>query len=106
MKNSSRNTEYRRRANRRAHKRDQVSKPEWLKRCKEVLCADCGEEYPHYVLEFDHVRGDKLFTLSGRTAASKTWTQLHEERNKCDVVCANCHKVRTWSRQQLEETVV
>jgi hypothetical protein len=33
------------------------------------------------------------------TAGSAT-SQLVREMAKCEVVCANCHRVRTWRRQQ------
>lgn len=29
------------------------------------------------------------------------WAMVLEEIGKCDVVCANCHRRRTWARRQL-----
>ena len=56
----------------------------------------CGED-DHVVLTFDHVRGEKSFTISDRLH-TMTWTGLSREIAKCDVVCANCHLRRTARR--------
>lgn len=61
---------------------------------KSVPCADCGVPYPHYILEFDHVRGVKVSEISVMIVNSCSVEALKEEINKCDVVCANCHKTR------------
>lgn len=57
-------------------------------------CIDCGEKDP-IVLEFDHLR-DKSFDISD--GLMKPIKILQEEINKCEVVCANCHKRRTAKR--------
>ena len=58
-------------------------------------CADCDCGDPR-VLEFDHVRGDKAFNL--QSAKTKPLIKILEEILKCDVVCANCHRLRTQKR--------
>ena len=73
---------------------------EFLLEAKRVTCADCGEWYPHYVLEFDHL-SDKSFTI-GREARSKSIETLRKEIAKCEIVCANCHSVRTYNRRVSE----
>jgi transposase len=63
-------------------------------------CADCKEDYPYWMLEFDHLpEHEKLFTIGGRRARDFTIQQLIEEIAKCDIVCSNCHKNRTYWRQ-------
>lgn len=64
---------------------------------KDVPCVDCGVKYPHYVMEFDHTRGVKYGGVS--RLASFSWKTLLAEIAKCDVVCANCHCVRTYERR-------
>jgi len=59
-------------------------------------CADCGVRYPYYVMDFDHVRGGKRFNVSEGAASQVTVENLLEEIAKCDVVCANCHRERTY----------
>jgi hypothetical protein len=58
-------------------------------------CADCGETDP-LVLEFDHLR-DKLFNV-GSALPYRNWESILAEIEKCDVVCANCHRRRTGRR--------
>lgn len=61
---------------------------------KDKPCADCGVSYPHYVMDFDHVRGKKLCNVSsGRF--HRSMKRLLDEIAKCDVVCANYHRERT-----------
>ena len=63
---------------------------------KVVPCMDCGVEYPPYVMDFDHRDPkDKDFTISANVR-SKSLETLRQEIAKCDVVCANCHRERTW----------
>lgn len=61
-------------------------------------CADCGQMYPPYVMDFDHVRGTKLGNVS-EMVSSATTLALLAEIAKCDVVCANCHRLRTHCRR-------
>lgn len=65
---------------------------------KDHPCVDCGGLFPPYVMDFDHVRGSKVVDLSKLRRASIE--QIANEAAKCDLVCANCHRVRTFTRQQ------
>lgn len=58
-------------------------------------CTDCGESDP-VVLEFDHLR-DKRFSI-GSKLCTATWNDILAEIQKCEVVCANCHRRRTAQR--------
>jgi len=62
-------------------------------------CMDCKLSFPHYVLEFDHVpeRGEKKGSPA-IVAYNKSLEEGMKELKKCDVVCANCHKKRTYER--------
>lgn len=56
-------------------------------------CADCGETDP-IVLEFDHTDpSTKSFNI-GTMLAKRAWASVLAEIDKCDVVCANCHRRR------------
>jgi hypothetical protein len=57
-------------------------------------CADCGYNAHHAALEFDHVRGTKAHKVS----KSKSIAQAIREIEKCEVVCATCHAIRTFER--------
>jgi len=63
---------------------------------KDRPCMDCGGEFPSYVMSFDHRDPDqKKFQLS--QVGTRSVAVLLEEAAKCDVVCANCHMIRTYS---------
>ena len=66
---------------------------------------DCGYNLHPAALEFDHVNGVKLFNI-GEQIGSYSREKLWEEIAKCDVVCANCHAIRTTTRRQLVEIEV
>lgn len=62
-------------------------------------CVDCGEGDP-VVLEFDHLPEFEKSREIGRMIGSGTWSwkAIEKEIQKCEVVCANCHKRRTSRR--------
>jgi hypothetical protein len=60
-------------------------------------CVDCGIKDLR-VLDFDHVRGVKLFTI-GRAARSSSAMRIEREIAKCVVRCANCHRIATYARR-------
>ena len=65
---------------------------------KDQPCKDCGIKYPEFVMEFDHLpQFKKEFNIS--CGAFKNPDQLREEMLKCELVCANCHKIRTHTRR-------
>ena len=75
-------------------------KQEFLQDLKsKTPCADCKNKYPHYVMEFDHLR-DKVHEVSSLT--NNSWGKLMKEIEKCDIVCANCHATRTWMRRNAD----
>lgn len=61
-------------------------------------CRDCGYRADAAALDFDHVRGEKLFELA--RAGTRSRSSIEIEITKCDVVCANCHRVRTYNRRR------
>ena len=57
-------------------------------------CLICGESDP-IVLEFDHrVRSDKIESVS-MLVRNSSWKRIESEIQKCDVLCANCHRRKT-----------
>jgi hypothetical protein len=62
-------------------------------------CSDCKGFFHYSIMQHDHRDSEqKLFLLSQRSASfgSKIFMK---EMNKCDLVCANCHGIRTWKRK-------
>jgi len=61
-------------------------------------CVDCGEKYPHFMLDFDHLPGYEKVNSPTYLARTYSLKRAMEEIEKCEIVCANCHKIRTWNR--------
>lgn len=85
------------RSNRATARRAFDRKRDWLDSFKVGKpCADCGGHFPPFVLDFDHVRGVKSFTvgnwIAGKVNASEA--EVLAEITKCDLRCANCHRIR------------
>lgn len=60
-------------------------------------CSDCKVWGPAEILSFDHVRGIKEFGIGQRWDVAIK--RLEEEIAKCEVVCHNCHAIRTARRK-------
>lgn len=61
-------------------------------------CTDCGRQFPPFCMDFDHVRGTKDIKVSLMKTHAKE--RVEAEIAKCDLVCVNCHKIRTESRRE------
>lgn len=65
-------------------------------------CMDCGGTFPLCAMEFDHRPGEvKRFNISN--SANRAVRTVLKEIEKCDLVCANCHRIRTHNRGTLRE---
>ena len=65
-------------------------------------CADCGYDEHPMALHFDHLPGRKKRFDIGRAVRSASPAIIWAEIRKCEVVCANCHAVRTAERLGIE----
>jgi hypothetical protein len=82
---------------RRRKYRDSIDKH--IKQHKESFgCLDCGEKYPYFMLDLDHISDNKKFSLSAYRNHTSSMEIIKEEISKCEVVCANCHRLRTYQR--------
>lgn len=70
----------------------------WLNEIKlSAGCADCGFNSHPAALDFDHRPGEvKDFNISNKTDYDRDLVLA--EIAKCDVVCSNCHRIRTATR--------
>lgn len=88
------------------HRERHLRVREYLSNLKESTpCTDCGNNFPHYIMEFDHVRGEKIKNVSAFGNVSLNDKRLQEEIAKCDIVCANCHRTRTHERGQQKRKI-
>lgn len=81
----------------------QAGMVELLRDLRRVPCADCGGRFKPHQMDFDHRNpSTKEFNvMTGRAMLMSTQRVLGEVA-KCDIVCANCHSVRTrdWARSR------
>jgi hypothetical protein len=72
---------------------------EWMNSMKEgIACTDCGETFPVFVMHWDHLPGlAKVGDISSMLGHASREAIL-EELKKCELVCANCHVMRTVTR--------
>ena len=69
-------------------------------KCREYLggkCVKCGAIHN---LQFDHIdRTTKKYTIASRV--TNNFTILKEELNKCQLLCYDCHKIKTKSERTI-----
>ncbi len=63
-------------------------------------CVDCNNS-DFRVLEFDHLPGNKKSMDIAVMVCSRSIDSVMKEIAKCDILCANCHRIRTWKRTHL-----
>lgn len=71
---------------------------ETIRAAKSKPCTDCGIQYPYYVMDLDHVTGTKEFDISQALKVVGSIPKLLDEIEKCEAVCSNCHRFRTFNR--------
>jgi hypothetical protein len=59
-------------------------------------CVDCGYKEHPCALDFDHIYGKKVTSPS----LCGSITSALKEALKCQVRCANCHRIRTFERRK------
>ena len=75
----------------------QAATLKFLRDLRRQPCQDCGGTFPPWVMDFDHRDPTtKSFNLTSGRAMLMSRSKLLAEREKCDVVCANCHAARTY----------
>lgn len=68
---------------------------DFLNRTKIAMgCIDCGYVGHPAALEFDHVRGIKRIEIG--KMGMRAWKVIFEELAKCEIRCANCHRIKTY----------
>ena len=71
----------------------------YIRNLKESLpCLDCKKHFPYYVMDFDHVRGKKHANVM-ELIPTLSKKKIDEEIAKCEIVCSNCHRIRTHMRK-------
>lgn len=63
---------------------------------KRKPCKDCGNSFHPCAMDFDHIQGTKLKNIASMRSFSNK--KILEEISKCELVCSNCHRLRTFNR--------
>lgn len=71
-----------------------------LHEAKDRPCADCGIKYPPYVMDFDHRDPSEKVADLATFSRCAGRDRVLAEIAKCDVVCSNCHRERTYGGNQ------
>lgn len=58
-------------------------------------CADCGGMFPPYVMHWDHLPGHDKTAAVSVMVGNRSRELVLDELAKCELVCANCHVMRT-----------
>lgn len=65
-------------------------------------CADCGKSFPNEAMDFDHRDPSTKIEKVSAMVYKGSVPLLLSEVEKCDLVCAVCHRIRT-KKQQMEK---
>lgn len=75
---------------------------DWRQRTKAKLvtlhggkCVDCGYVGPPFMYDFDHRNPEEKAFGIAEKGMTYAFARQYEETLKCDLVCANCHRMRT-----------
>lgn len=77
-----------------------VALREWMLELKSKPCHDCGGTFQTCCMDFDHRPGtEKKYCLGSMFAHHYSRELIEIELAKCDLVCSNCHRIRTRDRR-------
>lgn len=72
---------------------------------KDNPCMDCNKTFPRVCMDFDHRPGtEKIADVSILINQSSSISKISKEIEKCDIVCSNCHRIRTGERRKLKKS--
>ncbi|MEK7550160.1 MAG: hypothetical protein AAB535_00020 [Patescibacteria group bacterium] len=75
----------------------------YINKIKNKQCMDCGKKYPPYVMDFDHrIAKNKYIDIGRMIGGGWSKEKVDNEIEKCDLICSNCHRVRTHKKNYAE----
>jgi hypothetical protein len=83
---------------RRPYKEKHAEFRRWYEELKSRPCADCARTFPPHVMHWDHLPGTIKLADVCDLARKHNGRKILAEIEKCELVCANCHAMRTARR--------
>ena len=78
----------------------------WLFEQKVGPCQDCGGQFKPWQMDFDHRDPvQKTMEVSAMVGKRMSKDRILTEIAKCDLICANCHRDRTYRRQRWDREI-
>jgi hypothetical protein len=75
-----------------------------LDELKDHPCMDCGGSFPIVCMDFDHRdRATKISNISRMVLNHRPLQSILDEIAKCDLICSNCHRIRTFGTAKRSE---
>lgn len=71
---------------------------EWYRLLKTSPCHDCGGSFDPVCMQWDHLPGERKIESVAVLFGKGNKSAILEEIRKCELVCANCHALRTHNR--------
>lgn len=72
---------------------------EWFRKFKAGKpCTDCGRMLNPELMDYDHIKGDKVKNVSRMVLDHTPKNKILKEIDKCELVCLFCHNKRTIER--------
>jgi len=100
-------TDFAGRAGKRKKVRDKISKKRYIRNRNFIYnyklnkeCVDCKKTFDPSVLQFDHLPQFTKIKGISKLVGQASIKQLEEEISKCEIVCVNCHRLRTFNRHK------
>src|SRR5688572_8234175 len=63
-------------------------------------CVDCGYDAHPAALDFDHRDPSTKLLEVSQMSSEAGWDRLVAEAEKCDIRCANCHRIKTFEARE------
>ena len=63
-------------------------------------CVDCNKRYNSCVIDFDHINTLEK-SVGVCSILDHSWKKLFKEAKKCELRCANCHRIKTFENGEL-----
>ena len=82
----------------RVNKLREARRQEYFSFKKKLECEYCGFD-DYRALDFDHKNPDEKSYTIGQQFLAKPFPEIMKEIEKCRVLCANCHRIKTFEEK-------